>query len=218
MALFTPRGLKVRLAKPYAFALMARVFPKADAFRVLQLTEEVENLPALAGFVAGITSFSLHLSPIQIGIVVFATVFIFRLVHLFGFFVPPFTFLLPVSRIYSFVAGYGVLLVGLLIFGYFTTGWRGVLAFIIARISCSLVVLVTEVLSMRHVYRQVGFSVTASERSFFHAFRLLASRFGVSTDLQVSDGELAPSHWEHVFHDLAFKWPVVVGRFTDDTS
>jgi hypothetical protein len=56
MALFTPRGLKVRLA--YAFALMARVYPKTDAFRVLQLTEEVENLGALAFFIAGIAAFS----------------------------------------------------------------------------------------------------------------------------------------------------------------
>lgn len=39
MALFTPRGLKVRLPMSYAFALIARVYPRSDAFRVLQLTE-----------------------------------------------------------------------------------------------------------------------------------------------------------------------------------
>lgn len=217
MALFTPRGLKVRLAKPYAFALMARVFPKADAFRVLQLTEEVENLPALAGFVAGVVAFSMRLPPIQICIVVFAAVFVFRLIHLFGLFVPPFTFLLPVSRIYSFVTGYGVLLIGLLVFGYFAAGWQGVLAFVVARVSCGFIVWPIEMWWMRRVHQQVGFPFTASERSFFHAFRLLANRFGVSTDLNVSDQELAPARWEHVLVDLALKWPVVVGRFTDDT-
>lgn len=206
----------MRLTKPYAFALMARVFPKADAFRVLQLTEEVENLPALAGFVASITAFSLRLPPIQVGIVVFVTVFAFRLVHFFGLLIPPFTFFLPVSRVYSFVAGYGVLLVGLLVFGYFTTGWHGVLAFIAARIACGLLTWPIEILWMRHAHRQVGFPITGSERSFFHAFRLLATRFGESTDLHVSESELAPSHWEHVLEDLALKWPVVVERFTDD--
>jgi hypothetical protein len=217
MALFTPRGLKVRLAKPYAFALMARVFPKADAFRVLQLTEEVENLPALAGFVAGIVAFSMRLPPIQIGIVVFSAVFVFRLIHLFGLFIPPFTFLLPVSRVYSFVAGYGVLLVGLLVFGFVVVGWQGVLAFIVARVSCGIIVWMIEIWWMRRVFQQVGFPFTASERSFFHAFRLLATRFDVSTDLHVPEHELAPARWEHVFIDLALKWPVVVGRFTDDT-
>jgi hypothetical protein len=33
MALFTPRGLKIRMAQSYAFALMARLFPTYDAFR-----------------------------------------------------------------------------------------------------------------------------------------------------------------------------------------
>ena len=33
MALFTPRGLNIRMAQSYAFALMARLFPTYDAFR-----------------------------------------------------------------------------------------------------------------------------------------------------------------------------------------
>jgi len=44
MPLYTPRGLKLWLSKSYVFALMARLHGKETAFRVLQLTEEVENL------------------------------------------------------------------------------------------------------------------------------------------------------------------------------
>lgn len=196
---------------------MARLFPKVDAFRVLQFTEEVENMPALAGFISSIVAFSMRLPPLQIGIVVFAVVFAFRLFHLFGFFVPPFTFLFPVSRVYSLVAGYGILLIGVLVFGYFTTGWPGVLAFVVARISCGFIFGVVEIWWMGRIHQQIGFPFTMSERSFFHAFRLLAVRFGASTDLHVSDHELAPANWEHVFHDLVLKWPVVSERFTDDT-
>lgn len=105
MALFTPRGLKIRLPTAYAFALMARVYPKTDAFRVLQLTEEVENLGSLAFFLAGLVVFSARLEPLLIAVVVFVTVAVFRLVHLCGFFVPPFTMLLPVSHIYSQISG-----------------------------------------------------------------------------------------------------------------
>ncbi len=216
MALFTPRGLKVRIATPYAFALMARVFPSIDAFRILQLTEEVENLPKLAGFTSGLVVFALRLPPLQNALVVFTAVAVFRLVHLFGLFVPPFTLLLPVSRVYSFVSGYGVLLVALLAFGLFTVGWRGVLAFLAARACCGLVFWLFELAWSRRSYRMIGFPFTASERSFFHAFRLAASRLGVSTDLHVPDEQLHRSHWEHVFSDLAVKWPIVVSRFTDD--
>jgi hypothetical protein len=218
MALFTPRGLKVGVATPYAFALMARVYPRVDAFRVLQLTEEIENLSGLAAFICGLIVFGLRLPPLQIAAIVFATVAVFRLVHLLGLFVPPFTFLLPVSRIYSFVAGYGLFLAALLIFGFFTVGWRGVVTYVTARICCAVLFWFIELAWSRRSHRLTGFAFMASERSFFHAFRLAASRLGVSTDLHVPDEQLDRSQWEHVFTDLAVKWPVVVSRFTNDAQ
>lgn len=90
-----------------------------SAFRVLQVTEEVEDLPALATFMAGVAAFTLRLEPVQVGLVVFASAFVFRMVHLFGLFILPFTFLLPISRVYGFVSGYGVLLAGLIDFRFF---------------------------------------------------------------------------------------------------
>ncbi len=218
MALFTPRGLKVRLPTAYAFALMARVYPKTDAFRVLQLTEEVENLGALAFFVAGVTVFSLRLAPQRIAVVIFVTVAVFRLVHLCGLFVPPFTLLLPVSRIYSRISGYGILLVALLVYGFWAAGWQGVVGLVTGRIACAAVFGMIELAYGKLVYRTTGLAVTASERSFFHAFRLEASRLGASTDLAVSDEELASANWEIVLEDLARKWPVVVSRFTGDNA
>lgn len=206
----------MRIATPYAFALMARVYPRIDAFRVLQLTEEVDNMPKLAGLITGLAVFALQLSPLEIAVVTFITVAVFRLVHLFGLFIPPFTFFLPLSRIYSFVSGYGVVLVALVLFGLFTAGWHGVLAFFAARAFCDLLCWLLELAWSRHAYHIIGFPFTASERSFFHAFRLSANRVGVSTDLHVSDDQLDRSHWEHVFSDLAVKWPVVVSRFTND--
>jgi len=153
---------------------------------------------------------------LQIALIIFIIVGVFRLVHLFGLFVPPFTLLLPVSRVYGLVAGYGVLLVGLLAFGFFTLGWGGVLAFVAARGCCFVLFGPVELAWVRRANRMTGFPFTSSERSFFHAFRLAANRLGVSTDLHVSDEQLHPYHWEHVFSDLAVKWPIVVSRFTED--
>ena len=218
MALFTPRGLKLVLPRSYAFALMARVYPQTNAFRVLQLTEEVENLSGLASFLAAVVAFALHLEPLQIGLAVFVTRLAFFLVHLSGFFAPPFTLLLPVSRIYSFLSGYGVLLVALLVFGFLATGWQGVLAFVLARLTSGIVFYLAELLYGRFVFRKTGIAVLGSERSFFHAFRLEANRHGVSTELTVSDAEVEPSNWEPVLQDLAVKWPAVVSRFTEDES
>ncbi len=208
----------MRLPTAYAFALMARVYPKSDAFRVLQLTEEVENLGSLAFFMAGVSAFSLRLGPLQIAVVVFVAVSVFRLIHLWGLLVPPFTLLLPVSRVYSRISGFGLLLAVLLVFGVLAAGWQGVTALIVGRIACAVVFSLTELAYGRHVYRTTGLAVTASERSFFHAYRLEASRLGASTDLAVSDAELQRANWEVVLRDLALKWPVVVARFTGDNA
>ena len=216
MAIYTPRGLKVRLATPFAFALIARVFPKFDAFRILQLTEEVENLPALASFLAAVVAYAFRSSPFQVATVVFVTLMLFRFIHLFGLFVPPFTALLPLARVYSLLSGYGILLVCLLVFGYVRTGWAGALAFLAARIAGGIVFSAVEWAWSKRAYRLLGFPFTASERSFFHAFRLAAVRAGVSTTLNAEEDELVASNWYPVLLDLKIKWPTVAQRITDD--
>jgi hypothetical protein len=216
MAIYTPRGLKIRLGKPYAFALMARVFPKVDAFRVLQLTEEVENLASLATFIAGLVAFGLRLDPLTIGMVIGITYFSFKMSHLFGLFIPPFKLLLPLSRVYSWFAGYGVFLIGLLILGFFTVGWQGIAAFIVARVLASWLAGAIDLAYGRYVFKKTGVSITPSERSFFHAYRLSADQVGASRSLEVSEKEMQPDNWQEVFTDLMMKWPVVVSRFTPD--
>jgi hypothetical protein len=218
LALFTPRGLKIRLPRKYAFALIARLYPKTDAFRVLQLTEEVDNLPSLARFVATLIAFSLRLEPLQIAIVVLAADALFRIVHLVGLFIPPFTLLLPLSRVYSFIAGRGILLTVLGVSGFIFTGWQGVAAYVAAWLISNVLWVFIELAWGMRLVQKSGRSVTASERSFFHAFRLEANRLGAATNLDVSEDELRTEHWAPVFVELGMKWPVVVARFTDDTE
>lgn len=214
MAVFTPRGLKLRLSTPYVFALIARVFPKVDAFRVLQTTEAVENLARLAIFLAAIVAFSLSVTPVQVGVLVFAVASVMHIVHLCGLFLTPILLLLPVSRVYGFLSGYGILLIGLLAFGFIQTGWEGIAGFLIGRLASGAVFGVVRWYYMRYVYKEMGFPCSASEHSFFHAYRIEAARLGISTDLTVTDDELRPENWGPVFDDLAAKWPEVVRRFT----
>ena len=216
MALFTPRGLKLRLQLNYAFGLMARLYPETDAFRVLQRTEEVDNLDGLATFIAALTAFFLRLDPLMIGVVVASTSFAFKIVHLAGFYIPPFTFLLPVSRVYSWFSGCGVFLIGLLIFGWFVVGWQGCAAYFLGKITAAIAAGTIDLWWGRIVFQKTGVSVTTSERSFFHAYRLEADRLGRDLSLEVSDAELDETHWMPTFLDLQMKWPVVTSRFTTD--
>ena len=216
MAIYTPRGLKIRLGQAYAFALMARLFPRVDAFRVLQLTEEVENMASLATFIAGIVAFAMRLDPLMIAVVVGVTSFAFKMGHLLGLFIPPFKLILPLSRVYSWVAGYGLFLIALLVFGFFTVGWKGVVAYVVGRIAASALAGAIDFAYAKVVFNKTGFFLTASERSFFHAYRLTADRVGATRSLEVTDEEMEPENWEEVFTDLMVKWPVVVSRFTPD--
>jgi hypothetical protein len=214
MAIYTPHGLKIRLGQAYAFALMARLFPRIDAFLVLQLTEDVENLASLAVFIAGIVAFAVRLDPVMIGIVVSVTYFSFKMSHLFGLFIPPFKLLLPLCRVYSSFSGYGILLVTLLAFGFFMVGWQGVIAFIVARIAAGWLAGGIGLAYSKFIFNKTGIAITTSERSFFHAYRLLADQVGVTRSLEVADEEMKPENWQHVYADLTIKWPVVAARFT----
>ena len=86
------------------------------------------------------------------------------------------------------------------------------------RLASGVVFAIAEMVYGKHVHRKSGIAVSATERSFFHAFRLEATRLGVSTDLSVSENELVRSRWEPVLEDLALKWPEVAGRFTGDDA
>lgn len=216
MAIYTPRGLKIRLGKAYSFALMSRLFPRVDAFRVLQLTEEVDNMASLATFVAGFVAFTMQLDPLMIAIIVGSTNFAFKMIHLFGFFVPPFKLILPLSRLYSLFTGYGVFIIGLLVFGFFTVGLKGIVALIVGAIVASALAGLIAFAYAKAMFNKTGIAITGSERSFFHAYRLSADRVGVTRSLEVSDEEMEPENWEKVFADLMQKWPVVVSRFSPD--
>ena len=216
MPIYTPRGLKVRLAKSYAFALMARLRGKETAFRVLQLTEEVENLGGLATTIAAAVALYYRASPIEMALACFATSFAFTIVHLFGLFIPPITFLLPISRIYSFLAGNGLLLIPLCIVAYVMGGWLLLGGLFGGRIAASLLGGLLNILESIRTKKALGFAFTASERSFFHAYRLLANKHGITTDLNVSDEESAAGAWMPTYMELAIVWPVVVSRFSEE--
>ena len=212
MPIYTPRGLKVRLSIDYAFALTARLYPKVSAFEVLKTTEGIESLPQAFAFLAALTCFFFKLPPLQIGLVVFIVTFLFSLMTRYGFYVFP--SIVKIGTIYSYLAGFGLLLILLCVVGFYLVGWRGVLAYFVARFLEGVIAKILDVRETRMYLREIGEPLTASERNFINAYRLHASKVGVTVDASVEDEEREKENWELTFMDLALKYPEVVARFT----
>jgi len=212
MAIFTPRGLKIRLPVNYAFALMARLYPQVSAFRVMKTCEGIQDVPSLLAFCAAMACFIAHVEPYVAGITVFCAYVVGSLLMLRGFFIVP--GLVPISTCYSYVAGRGILTVIVLVTGYLTLGWQGIVAYLVARVLAFICEQSIEFADTRNAYSEARIVLTASEKHFINAYRLHASRLDKTTDVDVSEDELDEANWGPVFEDFATKWPEIVRRFT----
>ena len=214
MALYTPRGLKIRLPINYAFALMARLYPKVSVFRILKTAEGIEHIPFVLAFVAVLICFYFRLNAIYLASCVFLGYTAGSLINLTGLYVIP--GLVAVGTIYSYVSGYGLfpIITGVLTFVWL--GWIGPVFYFGALLPAWLLRHALEWYAVRRAFRLSGIPITASEKSFINAYRLHAVRLNHSTDVTVSDEELKEDNWSKVFIDFATKWPQIVSRFRPD--
>lgn len=214
MAIYTPRGLKIRIAVPYAFGLMARLHPKVSPFGILKTTEGIESLPGMLAFISGIVAFVMGFAPLHIGLVVGGAQLVGVVINLFGLY--GFPGLVPLGTLFSYISGYGIFHLVAGIVGFVFAGWQGVLAFFIGKLVAGLISQVLQFRQTRRYHKLTGHPFTASEVHFFNAYRLHALRIGVTTDIDLKDDEMEENHWEPVFQTFAMEWPGVVRRFTTD--
>lgn len=214
MAIYTPRGLKIRIAVPHAFGLIARLYPKVSAFKVLKTTEEIESLTSATTSIAAIICFIMKIDPMQIAVIISITYIVSVLLNTFGLFIIPGQ--VAIGTLYSYISGYGLLLVGIVIIGYLSTGWQGVLAYFVGKIVGWVIARAVEFIETKRYFKLTGFAFTASERCFFNAYRLHAVKHGITKDIILSEEEEKEEHWRPAFEELATQWPKVVARFTMD--
>ena len=136
------------------------------------------------------------------------------IINLRGFYFIP--GLIAVGTLYSYVSGFGIILIVLGVFGFFVAGWQSVVAFFVAKFLAWGVAQVLEFIDTKRMFKLSGYPFTASEKYFFNAYRLHASKLGVTTDIEVSEEEAKEDNWRDAFADLASKCPQVVARFTRD--
>lgn len=211
MQIFTPRGLKIRLDVEYGFALMKRLYPKVDAFKVLKTTEVLELFPSAAIFIATLIAFAIGLNPVSIAIVAFSSYIVAFLLTFFGLFIIP--GLPTLGTAYSYMSGFGVAFVILALVGYFTSGLYGVIAFFIGRISAGIVCYILDFISAKQAFNKTGLMLWSSEKNFLNAYRLHADKLGISNNMTVSSIEMQEENWMDCFEDLARKYPQVISRF-----
>lgn len=214
MAIFTPRGLKIRLATDLAFTYIARLQPKFTAFQVLKTVEGIELIPSTFAFVTGLYIFFNKYSPTDIAIYVGVATVIGGLIKAFGLYVIP--FMVRFITGLSYLHGFGIFTIVIIITGVLTIGWEGTLFYFVGRYTASFFLFIIDTWQTKMTHKKTGFALTASERNFFNSYRLHASRIGVTTSLELEDGELESGKWELPYMMLQLKWPEVTARFTDN--
>jgi len=193
---------------------MTRLHPKVSPFRILKTTEGIESLPGMFAIIAGIIGFLMQLPPVQIGLVVASAQLAGVLINIFGFYFVP--GLVALGTLFSYISGYGIFLIATAIVGFIFAGWQGVLAFFVGKITASIISQALQFWQTSRYHKLIGCPITASEVHFFNAYRLHASRTGVTTDIDLKDDEIEEEHWGPTFEAFAMEWPQVVQKFTTD--
>jgi hypothetical protein len=201
---------------------MARLYPKVDAFKVLEKAQGIYRIHSAAGFITGLVCFLLGLSPLQIAVWTFCVTFAFYLLRLFGIFIIP--GMIVISTIYSRFTGYGLITIIILAVGLWRVGIVGTITYIVVRLIVEVLTLVIDQkagakfgtrMGIEPVRAKAGAMYFAPVMDFIRAYKLYAEKFGVPVDVEVGEDELRTEKWIHVWTDLASKWPKVAQRNVD---
>lgn len=219
----TPRKLQIDLPLGYAFALIARVYPKVDAFKFLKRVEGIQKIHHLVAFVTGMVCFGLQLSPLWIAVWTIGVTLLFYLFRFFGiFFIPGLVF---VSTAYSYLTSFGIFTIALIAVGWWRTGIWGVVAFFAARLLAELITMFFDgkageklgaKMDVNPVLAKAGSMYLAPIKDFVNAYRLFADSYGLTRDVEVSDEELRFENWKNVWEDFENKWPEIAGRYDEN--
>ncbi len=214
----TPRGLKIRIELPWAFGLIGRLWSRdsqIDAFRVLKTCEAIEFVPDTISWTIGVVVVVNSAMPnwsIAVAIV-FGRALGVLLTQLGLFVILRPSGILHSARIWSYVSGYGIFLIGALALILIFRSWDASVWWITGLLIGGLVRHGIEFLFVWRNKKWIGTPFTSSEINFFNAFRLHADSLGIPNTLEVSDSEIERGEWKKCLIDYAGKYPEAVRRF-----
>ena len=106
--IFTNRGLKIRLPLRTCFGMMAKLYPKVDAYKIFSKTEGMEYIPNLLRDIVAVVCFYNQFEPIFILVSIVSASVIGWIILAFGLFIVP--YLVALATVYSRLGGFGLLL------------------------------------------------------------------------------------------------------------
>ena len=213
MAIYTPRGLKIRLPLNLCFGLMARLSPKITPFKILKTVEGLEVIPSLLGMVSGAYVLYLNLTPETIFLCSLVGFVVGVLISYFGLFVFPGLVLLAI--LYTYVAGFGLIWLLIVGWGVYFSDWKGVVAFFLAMVISEGIRWVLEFIKMKKSYALSGICIGMAEQNFLNSYRLHAKKIGLGPECDLKEEELNKEDWIKLYYKFLSEWPEIVARFSE---
>lgn len=213
MAIYTPRGLKIRFSVPYCFSLMARIYPEVTPYNVLKTTEGIENISDLLAVLAAFVIILINPSEsfLVIGSIIMTLYLIGYFMKITGvFFIP---MIVPFATLFSYVQGYGIITVVLAITGYIKFGLTKTVLILVVLVIANLLDYILELLRAIIARYKNSPHLTVSELDFLNAYQLYAAKVGASIDIYVSEEEIAQGNWQETYIWLKNNWPEITYRF-----
>jgi hypothetical protein len=205
-AIFTPRGLHVRLPTQVAFGLMAQLRPKVRPAQVLATTEAIEFTPTATSKVLALVGFVLQLPPpVILGLCALGRV-VPDLLALAGVIHGPRWTAL--GRLYRPLAGRGGLtLIGVTAAGALIAGPIAALAFLVGTLVGGTVNMLVDFLLLRRIDPNLKQPLSSTERFFLQALQEHAAGSGQALDLEQAPVTAKDGAWRAALADYALEHP-----------
>ena len=226
MAIFTPRGLKIFLDNRYCFALMQRLYPKTNAFKVLKTTDGFECLKDIYVLLSVVVVLFVSQSYWVLGISVLLVICLENIIERFSWVGLNNNFItklfLKLSILFSYIYGFFIYTIVISALIYFTMGLYGLIAYFLGIISAEIIksIVISPIDMYLNRERDVEFlnvlgtTLTKSERNFFNSY-LFHSELK-EFPLIVNESELNEENWKPVYTELKKTWPMIINRITWD--
>ena len=205
-AIFSPRGLHVRLPTQVAFGLMAQLRPKVRPAEVLATTEAIEFTPTATSKLLALVGFALQLPPPVIlalsalGRVVPDLLALGGVIHGPGW--------TALGRLYRPLAGRGGLtLIAVAALGALIAGPIAAMAFLVGTLVGGTVNMLVDFLLLRRIDPRLKQPLSSTERFFLQALQEHAAGSGQALDLEQAPVTAEDGAWRAALADYAQEHP-----------
>ncbi|OUL18759.1 hypothetical protein BV372_33975 [Nostoc sp. T09] len=206
MTIYTPGGMPINVPMNYAFTLLARLYPKYRPHKVLKIAEGMDKAPEAVAYLLAFILFALRFSSAIIFISIFVIPAILRYKQIRSKYID---LVVNLGVIFSTIGHFGIISIGLAVFGYYSVGWQGLVAFLGARVLGGVINTILEAQEKNRIRVVAGVWYNEFDRCFVDAYRFCANKIGVTLDPSASEGEIESNRWKIFYIDYSQQNPIL---------